>query len=241
MYVYLIFALQGYCVYHCYSNRNQYYWILLVLFIPIIGSLIYLFQHVIRKKDIDMVQNELAVVINPSKKITDLEKKLKFSKSFENQSALADAYLEAEMYDQAITNYETCLSGTFKNDFYVTSKLQEAYYFSTQFNESIQCAETILSNSKFKKSRSAFLYALALEKIGDIKNAEHYLSQFDAPYSRYLERLELAKFYIRNAKKTKADVLLNEMVAESEGMSKGSYKENRILIKKAKELLQAGL
>ncbi len=241
MYYYLIVALQGYCVYHCYTNRNAYYWFLLIIFLPILGSLIYLFYNVISKKDIDRVQDGLVTVINPSKKITDLEKKFKFADTFENQSALADAYLEAEMYDKAIDNYEACLSGTFQNDFYVSSKLQEAYYFSSRFDESIQCAETIKDKPKFEKSRAAFLYALALEKSGDTKLAQRYLEQFDAPYSRYLERLELAKFYIRNSKKNEATALLKEIVNESEGMSKVSFRENRLLLKKAQELLQTEL
>ncbi len=198
-------------------------------------------MNVFQKRDIERVQDEISLVVNPSKKITDLEKKLKFAETFENRSALADAYLAAEMFDRAIEEYEICLQGTFKNDFYVTAKLQEAYYFSSRFNESIQCAETIIDKPKFKKSRSAFLYALALEKIGDATRAEEYLVQFDAPYSRYQERLEFAKFYIRNANLKKAKSLLEEMVAESEGMSKTSYRENHIIIKKAKELLSSTL
>jgi FimV-like protein len=47
----------------------------------------------------------------------------------------------------------------------------------------------------------------------------------------------LAKFYIRNGKQDRARELLQEIVAESEGMSKTSYRQNGILINKAKELL----
>ena len=199
-----------------------------------------MFQYAFKKKDIGTVQDRPVTVLKPSKKITDLEKKFKFSESFENQSALADAYLEVGLYDQAIENYKACLSGTFKNDFYVTTRLQEAYYFSSSFDESIQCAETIKGKPKFEKSRSAFIYALALEKSGALAEAERYLVQFDAPYSRYEERLELARFYIRNSKKDKATELLTEMVSESEGMSIVSYRKNGKSIKIARELLQTG-
>lgn len=237
MYLYLSLALQAYCIYHCYTNKYPYYWILIIFFIPIVGSLAYLFMNVIQKRDVEIVQDGLTAVINPGKKITDLEKKLRFSDTFENRSNLADAYLEAGMYEEAISDYKTCLEGTFQNDFYVISKLAEAYYFSTDFDNALQCAERIKEHTKFKKSEVAFLYALALEKQGKISEAEHYLSQFDAPFSRYRERLELAKFYIRNTKKEKAKELLNEMIIESEGMSKPSFRENKALITKARELL----
>lgn len=94
-----------------------------------------------------------------------------------------------------------------------------------------------MTDQKFKKSKAAFLYALALEKQGDATTAEEYLQTFDAPYSRYKERIELAKFFIRNDKQDHARELLQEIVTESEGMSKPSYRQNRLLINKAKELL----
>ena len=66
-----------------------------------------------------MAQKGLVAGIKQTKKILALKEEFSFSETFENQSALADAYLEAEMYDQAIENYEVCLSGTFQNDFYI--------------------------------------------------------------------------------------------------------------------------
>lgn len=240
MYFYLTIALQGYCVYHCYTNKNQYYWILAIIFLPVVGSLIYLFMNVIQKQDIDKVQQGLTAVINPGKKIMDLEKKLKFATTFENQVVLADAYLEDEHFDKAIENYEASLKNVFKEDFYVISKLQEAHYFSSQFDEAKAYAERIKEHPKFEKSRASFLYALGMEKEDNIEAAERRLKTFDAPYARYQERLELAKFFIRNAKTSEARELLYEIVTESEGMSKTSYSQNKGLIKKAKELLASG-
>lgn len=241
MYYYLIIALQGFCIYHCFANKNQYYWYFVIFFLPVVGSIIYLFMNVFNKRDIDIVQEEIVSIVNPSKKIVDLEKKFKFSDSFENQTALADAYLAAGMHDKAIENYDEALQGTFQNDFYVISKLEEAHYFSSDFEKAIECAERIKNSSKFNKSKASFLYGLALEQQGNISEAEALLSKFDAPYSRYQERLELAKFYIRNVKTDKAKELLNEIAAESEGMSKTSYRQNKILIRKAKELLASEL
>ncbi|TMM56072.1 hypothetical protein FEE95_15675 [Maribacter algarum] len=240
MYFYLILALQGYCVYHCYTNRNQYYWILAIIFLPVIGSLIYLFMNVIQKQDIDKVQQGLTAVINPSKKIIDLEKSFRFAATFENQVALADAYLEAEHFEKAIENYEASLKDVFKEDFYVISRLQEAHYFSSEFDKAKEYAERIKDHQKFEKSRASFLYALTLEKEGSVEAAETRLKTFDAPYARYQERLELAKFFIRNTKTTEARDLLYEIVTESEGMSKTSHRQNRVLIKKAKDLLASG-
>ncbi len=238
MYYYLIFALQGFCVYHCYTNRNNYYWILAIIFLPVIGSLLYLFMNVIRKRDIEVVQEQLETVINPSKKIKDLEKRFKFSATFQNQVALADGYLEEAQYEAAITNYEAALKDVFAQDFYVLSKLQEAYYYKTDFQASVDTANRIVESPKFKKSRASFLYGMALEKLGKIDDAEKWLYSFDAPYNYYMERLELARFYARNNKKDLAKSVYEEMVNEAENMSKQSLRTNKLLIRKAKEELQ---
>lgn len=241
MYYYLILALQVYCFYHCYANKNQYYWFFVILFLPAIGCLAYLFMNVIRKNDVEKLQKEITAVINPTKKIKDLEKKLQFSDSFDNKVALADAYLENNMYAEAIVQYKASLTNMFKNDFYVLSKLQESYYFSSDIIESLVYAERIQDQPKFKKSKAAFLYALALEKEGDVEEAEKLLKQFNAPYSKYQERLELAKFFIRNNKIDASKEILDEIVMESENMSKPSYKHNIAIITKAKELVAASV
>lgn len=235
MYYYLIIALQGFCIYHCYTNRNSYYWIFAIIFLPLIGSLLYLFMNVFRKGDIEKVQENLVTVINPSKKINDLEKKFKFSETFENQVALADAYLEEEMYSDAISHYESSLKDVFKNDFYVISKVIEAYYYSSNFEEVIGYTKRIEGNSKFKKSKASFLYGMALDKKDIPELAEEQLRTFDAPYSNFMERLELARFLIRQKKLEDGKIIYNEMISESENMSKQGNKMNRNLIKKAKE------
>ena len=194
MYSYLILALQGYCVCHCYVNRNEYYWIFGIVFLPGIGSLVYLFMNVVQKHNIDKVQQGAIAIINPSKKIIDLEKQLKFATSFENKVALADAYFESEHFEKAIEQYEGSLKGVFIADFYVISKLQEAHYFSSQFEKAMEYAERIKEHLKLKKLRASFLDALVLKKTGHIEEAETRLRTFDTPYARCQERLEFATF-----------------------------------------------
>ncbi|MEM9363585.1 MAG: hypothetical protein AAGA43_13175 [Bacteroidota bacterium] len=202
-----------------------------------IGSLLYLFLNVFKKRDIEKAQESLVAAINPSKKIKDLEKKFKFSATFENQVALADAYLDEQMYPEAIANYQASLKDMFFHDFYVISKLVEACYFSSDFANVISQAERISDDSKFRKSKASFLYGMALEKEGDIKKAEEILKTFDAPYSNFMERLELARFFVRNHKIAEGKMVYQEMVSESENMSKQSYRTNREIIKRAKEEL----
>ena len=235
MYVYLLLALQGYCIYHCVVNKNEYYWIFVILFIPLIGSIIYLFSRAFGSSDLRKFQNGFEAVLNPTKKIKDLEKKLRFANTFKNRVDLADAYLENADYENAILHYNTALEDNFKTDYYVHSKLVEAYFLSALYDEAIKTTNFILENPSFKKSKASFYYGLALEKIGEISKAESRLLLFNAPYANYQERVAIAQFFKRINKLDQAKELLEEIIMESENMSKQSYKQNRMFIKKAQE------
>jgi len=75
MFTYIIVALQAFCIYHVIKNRNQYFWIFIIIFIPAIGSIIYLITQVYNKRDASIIKENLTSVLIPSKKVKDLEKK----------------------------------------------------------------------------------------------------------------------------------------------------------------------
>src|SRR5690606_36057552 len=102
MYYYFIIALQTYCIYHLFKNKRSYYWLFVILFLPLIGSVIYLVTQVYNKRDTAKIQDNLVSIINPAKKIKALEKKLEFSETYQNRVNLADAYLENKDYHKAI-------------------------------------------------------------------------------------------------------------------------------------------
>lgn len=197
-----------------------------------------MFMNVFQKRDIEKVQDSLVTAINPSKKIKDLEKKLKFSETFENRVALADAYLNENLYPEAISHYEASLKDVFSQDFYVISKLLEANYYSGNLEEVILQAEKISGNTQFRKSKASFFYALSLEKHGDLDLAEEVLRTFDAPYSNFIERLELGRFLTRQNRPSDAKEIYQEMLGEAENMSKQNLRQHRDTIKKVREELQ---
>ena len=97
MVFYLVIALQVFCLYHYYKNRGPYYWVFVILFLSALGCIIYLILEVYNKRDAEKITNEITHIINPTKKIKDLEKQLQFSESYQNRVNLADAYLEIKI------------------------------------------------------------------------------------------------------------------------------------------------
>lgn len=238
MYYYLILALQGYCIYHLIKNRNSYYWIFLILFIPVIGSIIYIATQVFNKNDVEKIQSELTTIINPTKKITDLEAQLKFSETFQNRVNLADAYFEIGDFANASKHYQASLKDNFQNDFYVVKQLIASYFELNDYENVLLYSEKIKNNPEFKKSITQFIYGLALDKVGRTEEAEVEMRKIDTRYSNYNERLILAEYLLGKGKKDDAKEILQEISIESQHMNKDNKRIYRATIAQVEKLLK---
>ena len=237
MYFYLIIALQVFCLYHLYKNRNSYYWAFLIFFIPVIGCIIYLITQVYNKRDAEKITSEITHIINPTKKVKDFEKRLEFSESYQNRINLADAYLEIKDYNNAIPHYLEALEDVSQNDFDAIKQLIESYFSIEDFEKVILYVEKVKDRSEFKKSRAQFLYGLALEKVGKFEEAEENLKRIDIRYSFYDERLIYAKFLLSREKKDQAKEVLEEVYTESQHMTKPNRRIYRETILEVEKLL----
>jgi hypothetical protein len=238
MYYYLIIALQGFCIYHLITRKNNYYWVLLILFIPVIGSIIYIFTQVYNKRDAEVIQNEITTIINPTKKVKDLEKKVNFADTYQNRVDLADAYFEINDFNTAIKQYKISLEDEFQDYLYSTQQLVSSYFNLKDYDNVIVYSEKIKDRIEFKGSKQQFYYGIALNESGNSKSAEEQLKQIDVRYSNYDERLELAKFYLENHKVEEGKDLLNEIYSESQYMTKPNKRIYRTTFTEVEKLLK---
>ncbi|MBD0830640.1 tetratricopeptide repeat protein [Aestuariibaculum sediminum] len=237
MLYYLTFALQAYCIYHMYKNGNPYYWVFVILFLPLVGSIIYLITQVYNKRDAEKIQDGIVAIINPTKKIKDLEKRLRFSETYQNRVNLADAYMENKDYANAIFHYLEAVKDKSQNHFYIIKKLIEAYYTIEDYDNVLVYAKMIKDNPEFEKSKAQFLYGLAQDKLGDFEAAETNLKQINIRYSFYEERLQLAKILLERQKTNEAKEILDDVVNEYENMTKPNKKLYRNSMQEAHRIL----
>lgn len=235
LYYYFILGLQAYCLYHAYKNRSNYYWFLIIFFIPLLGCIVYLVTQVINKKDVVSITEEITNIVNPSKKITELEQQLAFSNTFQNRINLADAHFQNKNFDNAILHYEKSLEGNFKDEPYTLNKLIKCYFETKNFDKVISYSKKINLEKDFKDT--LYFYGLALEQKGLIEEAESNLIKIDIRYSNYKKRLEISNFYNRNNKEEKAKVILQEIISELTSMSKENFKKYKIIYTEAEKKL----
>jgi len=186
---------------------------------PIYGSAMYIITQVYNTNDADKIQSEITSIINPTKKINDLEKKIEFSDTYTNRIELADAYAQHKDIPNAIVNYKKTLEDRDQNDLYARQQLILCYFDLKDYVEVLNHSKKIKDKSEFKGSKQQFCYGLALKELGERDEAERELKQIDRPYSNYSERLELAKIYIENQRNSEGVDLLNEIYSESQHMT----------------------
>jgi hypothetical protein len=198
------------------------------------GSLVYIFTQVLSSRDVSNITEEVTNIINPSKKIIDLEKKIRLADTFQNRVNLGDAYLENRDYVNAVKNYLIALDGNFKNDPYTINNLIDAYFHLDDFDKVIEYSERIQSNPEFKKSQ--FVYGLSLEQLNRIEEAEVQLRKVDLNYSNYYERVALSEFLIRQNKQEDAKEILSQLLNEYQNMTNSNKCLHRATIQRAQNI-----
>lgn len=238
MHYYLVIALQAFCVYHWFKNKNDYYWVFLIIFLPVIGCVIYLITQVYNKRDVDKIQEEFTTIINPTKKVRDLEKALEFSETFQNRVNLADAFYDIKDFNNAIIHYEKAIAKDFYNDKHVIFQLIKSYFFIEDYAKVIFYAEKVKDDIDFKGSKAQFFYGLSLDNTGKSGEAEIQLKHIDQRYSNYEERLQYAQFLMDKNKVSQAKELLSEIYTESQHMTSVNKRKYRSTIRQVEQLLK---
>ena len=239
MYYYLILALQAYCIYHAYTNNNETYWFFIIFFIPVLGSILYLILRVFNKEDYSKVQDGVVAVLNPTKKVKDLKKKLEFSETFQNKVNLADAYLEMNDFKNAIALYEDAKKSLFSHDAYVTENLMLAYFKLNNYKKVIECYKELQKGKDKIKASSQAHYAIALDKLGQAELAEATFKKLNNNFSNYQERLLFANFLIDKNKIDTAKTILKEILEDAKHFTKDNKRIYKSTVHKATQLLNS--
>lgn len=235
---FITIILQAICVIHCIRRGRQNSWILIIIFLPIIGCIAYIFTEMSAGRELQNLQSGVGSVLNPGGSIRKLEKNLKFSDTFNNRVALADAYLASGHTEKAIDLYESSLTGNFTENEHVLSQLVIAYYKTKRYADIIPVAQKIYNLPQFARSTAHIYYAMALEKTGNIESAEKEFIKMKSKFSNFEPRYQYALLLVRTGRKDEARQLLTEMTSEAAHLSPRERRSNSNWLALAKEELK---
>jgi hypothetical protein len=235
---YFTIGLQAICAIHCLRKGNQGKWIWVIVFLPIIGCLIYFFSEIITGRDMKQVQSGLGVMINPSGNLRQLEEKLRFSDTFHNKVLLADAYFQNNQTEKAIQIYESCLSGVFEENEHVLIQLIGAYSKMERYEDILPVAEKVYKLPQFAGSGAHMLYAIALEKTGHPEMAEKEFRTMKARFAYFEPRYHYGIFLIKQGRDDEAFRIFNDMLDEAGQLSSRERNSNRKWLSLAKDAVR---
>ncbi len=230
--------IQAICVIHCVRKGNTTNWIWLIVFLPLIGSLVYLFSEVFTNRQIRSVQSGMGEIFSPSGSIKKLEANLKFSDTFNNKIALADAYMAAGQTARAIDLYEDSLEGAFEENELGISRLVIAYYKEKRYEDVIRIVPRIYKLPQFPLSKSNILYAASLSNAGNPEAAEKEFLKLNGRFSNFEARYYYAVFLRKHDRYDESRKLLNQIVEEIPQLSSMERRYNREWLSLAKEKLK---
>lgn len=237
-YYYITIALQAICVIHCIRKHNENKWIWIIIFLPVIGCIAYIFDEMFRNNNLKNVQSGIGSVIYPAGKIKKLEKQLQFADTFSNRILLADAYLASGKTNKAIELYENSLTGAFTENEHVLTQLIIAYFEVQRYADIIPIAKKLYKTPQFQRSRAHMLYAMALEKTGNTAAAENEFKLMKGRYAYFESRYQYGLFLQRNGRNEEAKQVFSEMAGEASYLGAREKKYSRTWIVKAKDELK---
>jgi len=234
-YYYIPVLLQALCAIHCLRAGTQSKWLWMIIFLPVVGSCIYIYSEILSARKFKSIKIDGAAIINPAIKVKRLEDNLKFADTFANKTKLADAYLESGQTGKAIHLYNSCLKGAFEDNEQVISQLIVAYHRQGNYAEVIAMAGKIRRSQKFNRSKAHLLYALALEETNQTTLAETEFKAMKGRYSNFEQRYEYGQFLQRAGRTDDAFNIYTELLDEEAHLSKAERTTGRIWFNKAKQ------
>lgn len=231
---YIIIGLQAICVFHCVRKGRQTNWIWLIVFLPLVGCLIYIFTEMFSRRDIQNVQSGMSSIFNPGSSVRRLEENFQFSDTFANRIALADAYFATGNTDRAIELYESGLTGNFTENEYVFGQLIIAYYQKKRYIDILPIAKKIYHLPQFARSKPHILYAAAPGYTGNYEEAEKEFKTMKARFANYEARYYYALLLAGTDRVNEARTIFSEMLSEVSHLSSRERRYNRNWFRLAK-------
>lgn len=226
-----VLLLQAFCLYHAYKNGTQQRWYWLILFFPLVGCLIYLYNNFYSKNNVRTIAESVKVVINTNYRMELLEKELRFSDTVSNKTNLADEYMKNGRYEDAIVLYGDCLKGFMADDPTIRTKLVHAYYLHGAHHKAIEYGCALESEKSFRNAEERIAYAQALHRVDKTEEAEIVFLDMDRTFTNYPHRMAYCKFLMETDKRELAKEKLAELVAEFEHMGSAERRLKRTVIK----------
>ncbi len=216
LFIALPYLLQLACIIHIFKTGRSSGWLYVIIFLPYIGGIAYLIIEILPDlrlgRNLPQFTDIVVSKIIPSHKIDKLKADAEFTPSFNNRKMLADEYLNAGYFDEAVALYDELLQGHESQNTACLLQKAKALYGKAQYEEAGSVIN-LLEELNFPFSRES-------EILVKLKIQEHLLdqSQVDMLYENAKQKFNsfeidyyYADYQIRRGENEKALQVIDEV------------------------------
>jgi hypothetical protein len=167
----LILGAQVLCAAHVVRTGRPFWWIYLLVFAPLVGTIVYLGVELLpglyRGPTARQVALRVAGVVDPGRGVRDAQRRLEMSPTVQNRTALAEEYLAAGQPQDAVVLYREALTGIHATDPSLMLGLARALFMLGNTAEVLVTLDRLReANPEYTSPEGHLLYVRSLEMEG---------------------------------------------------------------------------
>lgn len=170
----LIILIQVACAVHCLKTGRAYWWLFIILFFPLVGCIIYGIVEVLPdlRHHGRRAARTVARTLDRDHDLKQHADRVAISGTVDNKLNLAEECLSTGRIDEAISIYQSCLTGVHRDDPKILFGLAGAYFQARRYAETRDTLDALIkTNPDFKSPDGHLLYARALEELKETGKA----------------------------------------------------------------------
>jgi hypothetical protein len=172
----LLLVAQIGCAVHAGRTGRPFFWIYIVIFIPMFGMLAYLaveiLPELLRSRGAQRAATSVGKLLDPEKDYRAAQRQVQISETVENKSRLAELCVATRRYDEAAGLYREILTGIHADDADLLLGLARAEFGLERYAEVQAVLEHLRqANPDYRSAEGHLLYARCLELQGKIDAA----------------------------------------------------------------------
>jgi hypothetical protein len=196
-------------VIHAIRNGKNIAWVYFLIFVPLIGSIAYVFVELIPELrssgHVRRGTEQLGNIVNPGKQTRELESLYEYSPTVENMRNLADEYFRIGKTGDAAELYRRCLSGPLGPDPYTQARLARTLLRSGETAEALEMIQAAEEHApEDRTAEYALIHGKILEAMERFDEAEAFFRRASERGAEFEYASEFIDYLIRRGRSEEA-------------------------------------
>jgi hypothetical protein len=171
-----IILIQILCAVHCIRHGRNQGWLMLIIFLPAIGSLAYFLIEILpgmgQRREVRAAKAAAVRAIDPEREVRAAREALEVADTAANRLAMADRLVELERWAEAIPHYQAGITKAPRVERGAATRLARAMFQASRFAEARAVLKGLPeTQSLSERDRADLLLAQVLEAEGEDERA----------------------------------------------------------------------